>query len=104
MPFDGTQPYGVMADTRPLLYVQGGTIYKSTDFTTVADPTAYIFTTSGSGQGTTGQVLTSNGAGAAPTYQTAASGVAVANPGAQVLGLTAINGVAATALRSDGAP
>jgi len=33
-----------------------------------------------------------------------AAGIAVANPGAQVLGLTAINGSAATAMRSDGAP
>lgn len=48
--------------------------------------------TLGSGLTMTNQVLSASG------------GAAVANPGAQLLGLTAINGVAATALRSDGAP
>lgn len=37
-------------------------------------------------------------------YSVPAGGAAVANPGSQVLGLTAINGSASTAMRSDGAP
>lgn len=53
--------------------------------------------------GTAGQVLTSNGAGALPTFQAAGGGASGANPTASV-GLTAVNGAAATFLRSDGAP
>lgn len=37
-------------------------------------------------------------------YTAAAGAVAVANPSSQLVGLTAINGSAATAMRSDGAP
>lgn len=55
--------------------------------------------------GTAGQVLTSGGPTGALTWATPASGgAAVANPGAQLLGLAAINGSAVTAMRSDGAP
>lgn len=38
------------------------------------------------------------------TLNVAGGGVSVANPGAQLVGLSAINGSAATAMRSDGAP
>ena len=55
-----------------------------------------------SGLGTAAQVLTSNGAGVLPTWQ-ASTGATFANPTASV-GLTAVNGVATTAMRSDGAP
>lgn len=58
----------------------------------------------GTGPGTSGQVLTSNGPGVAPTFQAGGgSGCTLANPTA-VIGLTAVNGVAATCMRSDAAP
>lgn len=53
--------------------------------------------------GSSGQVLTSNGAGALPTFQTPAPGVSAANPTATI-GATAVNGTAATFMRSDAAP
>lgn len=54
--------------------------------------------------GTSGQVLTSAGASGPPTWQTAAGGVTgLANPTASV-GLSAVNGAATTAMRSDAAP
>lgn len=53
--------------------------------------------------GTSGWVLTSNGPGAIATFQAAASGGTVANPTGTV-GLTAVNGTATSAIRSDGAP
>jgi filamentous hemagglutinin len=56
----------------------------------------------GTGPGTSGFVLTSNGASSAPTFQSAAVATG-GNPTASV-GLSAINGVATTFLRSDGAP
>lgn len=53
--------------------------------------------------GTTGQALTSNGAGDV-TWSTVAGGVTgLANP-TGTIGLTAVNGAATTAIRSDGAP
>lgn len=52
--------------------------------------------------GALGTVLTSTGPTTAPTFQ-AASGGGLANPSALV-GLAAVNGVALTGLRSDGAP
>lgn len=55
------------------------------------------------GNGSVGQILTSRGPTLAPTFQAAAGGGGLANPTASV-GLTAVNGVAATGLRSDGAP
>lgn len=48
MAFNPSQSYGRISDTNPVLYVQGGVIYKSTDLSVVSDPTPYIFTTSGS--------------------------------------------------------
>jgi hypothetical protein len=56
----------------------------------------------GANYGAAGEVLTSNGSAAAPTWQ-AAGGGSGANPTASV-GLAAVNGVAATFMRSDGAP
>lgn len=55
--------------------------------------------------GAAGTVLTSNGLTAAtpPTFQVPAAGASGANPSAS-LGLTAVNGVLTTFLRSDGAP
>jgi hypothetical protein len=53
--------------------------------------------------GNSGDVLTSNGAGAAPTWVAPSGGASGANPTASA-GLTAVNGVATTFLRSDGAP
>jgi len=55
------------------------------------------------GNGSSGQVLTSRGATLAPTFQAAGGGSTGANPTATV-GTTAVNGVATTFLRSDGAP
>lgn len=57
----------------------------------------------GANFGTSGQVLTSAGSGAVPTWTTPATAPTGANPTASV-GLTAVNGVATTFLRSDGAP
>lgn len=56
----------------------------------------------GANFGTTGQVLTSNGNTTAPTWQTVAA-ISPANPTASV-GLSAVNGSAATYMRSDAAP
>lgn len=55
------------------------------------------------GVGSATQVLTSNGAGGPPTWETPAAGGSVANP-TGTIGLTAVNGVATSAIRSDGAP
>ncbi len=53
--------------------------------------------------GTATHVLTSNGPGAIATFQALPGGSSGANPSASV-GLSAVNGVATTFLRSDGAP
>lgn len=44
MAFDRTQSYGIVSDSSPLLFVQGGVIYKSTDLSVVSDVTPYVFT------------------------------------------------------------
>lgn len=55
------------------------------------------------GNGSSGQVLTSRGVLLAPTFQASSGGASGANPTGTV-GTAAVNGVAATFLRSDGAP
>ena len=58
----------------------------------------------GATYGNSGEVLTSGGAGAAPSWAPPAGGITgLANPTA-TLGLSAINGSATTAMRSDAAP
>lgn len=74
------------------------------------DPTERLRITStgawglaGANYGTAGDVFTSNGSASAPTWQAPTGGASGANPSASV-GLAAVNGVAATFMRSDGAP
>lgn len=85
----------------------GGSITASTILDSIGSTRGSVLYRGASGwailtPGTSGHVLTSNGAGADPSYQ-AGGGASFANPTAPI-GLSAVNGVATTAMRSDAAP
>jgi hypothetical protein len=44
MSFNPNQPYGVISDTSPVLYIQSGVIYRSDTFTSVSSVSGFLFT------------------------------------------------------------
>lgn len=69
MPFDRSLSYGTVADTRPVLYSQGGVFYDSSTGAVVTNIQPYIFTSSGPVNAL------------AQTAGEVAAGVAAVNPG-----------------------
>src|SRR5437667_3823845 len=81
MPFDPSQSYGTVFDTNPLLYVQGGTLYRSDTLASVASEAPFVVTGRGSAPASIVQKL----AAAAIKMVVAPTGT-MANNGAITLG------------------